>query len=62
MSDEMFIDLLRMPPPAVPDASTVHTLADRARRAADRIEADAALINRLRAEIELLKFLFASRS
>ena len=62
MSDEMFIDLLRTPLPAVPDASTVHKLADRARRAADRIESDSDLIRQLRAEIELLKLLCASRS
>ena len=62
MSDEMLLRLLRMPLPDFPDFITAHQIADIARMAADRIEADAALINRLRAEIELLKFLCASRS
>ena len=48
MSDVMLLGVLRMPVPASVDAMWLHQFFDRARQAADRIEADAAEIERLR--------------
>lgn len=55
MSDMMLIGVLRMPLPDNPDPLTLHQFIDRARQAADRIEADAALIAQQAQEIERLK-------
>ena len=48
MSDLMLLGVLRMPMPDNPDAMTLRQFVDRARQAADRIEADGAEIARLR--------------
>ncbi len=48
MSDLMLLGVLRMPLPPNPDATTMAQFVSRARQAADRIEADAAEIERLR--------------
>ena len=50
MSDTMLLGVLRMPLPDNPDPLTLAQLAGRAREAADRIERDAAEIERLREE------------
>jgi hypothetical protein len=52
MSDVMLLGVLRMPVPYPVDAMWLHQFVDRARQAADRIEADAAEIERLRAALE----------
>jgi len=44
----MLLGVLRMPVPHPVDAMWLHQFVDRARQAADRIEADAAEIERLR--------------
>jgi hypothetical protein len=49
MSDVMLLGVLRMPVPFPVDAVWLHQFVDRARQAADRVEADAAEIERLRA-------------
>ena len=54
MSDTMLLGVLRMPLPDNPDPLTLAQLAGRAREAADRIERDAAEIERLRAGIQSL--------
>ena len=53
MSDVMLLGVLRMPVPYPVDAMWLHQFVDRARQAADRIEADAAEIERLRAALTL---------
>ncbi len=50
MSDVMLLGVLRMPMPDEPDTLTLRQFVDRAREAADRIEADADELARLRAE------------
>jgi hypothetical protein len=52
MSDAMLLGVLRMPMPDNPDAMTLCQFVGRARQAADRIEADAAKIERLRAALK----------
>ena len=52
MSDVMLLGVLRMPMPDNPDPLTLRQFVDRARQAADRIEADATEIEHLRAEVE----------
>jgi hypothetical protein len=51
MSDVMLLGVLRMPVPYPVDAMWLHQFVDRARQAAERIEADAAEIERLRAAL-----------
>jgi hypothetical protein len=53
MSDVMLIGVLRMPMPDEPDPMTLRQFVSRARQAADRIEADGAEIERLRAALTL---------
>jgi len=52
MSDVMLLGVLRMPIPDNPDPMTLRQFVDRARQAADRIEADTAEIERLRAVLD----------
>lgn len=54
MSDLMLLGVLRMPVPYPVDAMWLHQLVDRARQAADRIEADADEIERLRTALREL--------
>ena len=51
MSDVMLLGVLRMPMPDDPDQLTLRQFVDRARQAADRIEADAAKLGRMDAEL-----------
>ena len=50
MSDTMLLGVLRMPMPDNPDPMTMRQFVDRARQAADRIEADAERIAALEDE------------
>ncbi len=50
MSDVMLLGVLRMPMPDEPDTLTLRQFVSRAREAADRIEADADELARLRAK------------
>lgn len=54
MSDLMLLGMLRMPMDN-PDPLTLRQFVDRARQAADRIEADEKLIEQLRSELDALK-------
>lgn len=51
MSDVMLLGVLRMPMPEEPDPLTLRQFVDRARQAADRIEADAAKLDRMDDEL-----------
>lgn len=51
MSDVMLLGVLRMPMPENPDPLTLRQFVDRARQAADRIEADAAKLDRIDDEL-----------
>jgi hypothetical protein len=51
MSDVMLLGVLRMPMPEYPDPLTLRQFVDRARQAADRIEADAAKLDRMDDEL-----------
>lgn len=51
MSDVILLGVLRMPMPDDPDPLTLRQFVDRARQAADRIEADAAKLNRMDDEL-----------
>lgn len=55
MSDVMLLGILRMPIPDDPDPLTLRQLRSAALRAADRIEADAREIERLREQLRLLE-------
>lgn len=52
MSDTMLLGVLRMPMPENPDPLTLRQFVDRARQAADRIEADTERIAALEREVE----------
>lgn len=61
MSDLILLGALRAPMPGYPcPTMTLRQLVERAREAADRIEADAAKLEGLRAEVEALKAKIAS--
>lgn len=51
MSDVMLLGVLRMPMPDNPDPLMLHQFVARARQAADRIEADAAKMDRMDDEL-----------
>jgi hypothetical protein len=51
MSDVMLLGVLRMPMPENPDPLTLAQFVSRARQAADRIEADAAKLDRMDEEL-----------